>query len=158
MFFPLINKNAISHLNVIGQQIGPVPVEQMPHFNTPYSLHIFGEFGASYGFFVSPSSTLAQPQPYAHAVLRNYALLLTSTNLIAANFLFQERPSSLSCRTAGALALYHLGPLMRAALKIRNGERMGTWKGMGGAWVHVIFHSVTLAALGWEATKLSWLA
>jgi len=128
----------------------------MSSFNVPFFMHIFGEFGASYGFCVRPSSTLFEPQPYAHPVIRQYALLLMTTNLIAANFLFQEHPTSVSCRVAGALALYHLGPLTRAALKIHNGEKKGIWEGTGGPWVHVAFHSVTLGALVWEATTLPW--
>lgn len=122
--------------------------------NLAFLLHILGEFGASISFFFRPSQTLRQPQPDAHAVIRQYALLLTSTNLIAATFLFQDRPTTVSSKVASALALYHFGPLTRAALKVRMGERMGIWEGMGGAWVHVMFHSIVLAALTWEATRL----
>jgi len=77
----------------------------MSHFNIPFLIHFLGDFGASYGFCVRPSSTLLELQPYAHPVIRQYALLLISTHLIAANFLFQEHPSSISYRVAGALAL-----------------------------------------------------
>jgi hypothetical protein len=45
---------------------------------------------------------------------------------------------------------------MRAALKIRNGEKMGIWEGAGGAWAHVVINSVALGALVWEATRLPW--
>ena len=120
----------------------------------PFFLHIIGEFGAATGFFLRPSQTLNRPQPDAHAVIRQYALLLTSTNLIAAIFLFQSQPTTVSTKVAGALALYHLGPLTRAYLKARRGERMGIWEGMGGAWVHIVFHSIVTAALAWEATLL----
>ena len=122
--------------------------------NIPFFLHIIGEFGASAGFFLHPSQTLRQPQPDAHPVIRQYALLLTSTNLIAAIFLFQDRATTVSTRVAGALALYHLGPLTRAGLKVRACEKMGIWEGIGGAWVHVVFHSLVTAALTWEATRL----
>ena len=125
------------------------------YFSIPFLMHILGELGASYGFFVHPSSTLLEPQPFAHPVIRQYALLLISTNLIAAIFLFQDQPSSISCRVAGALALYHLGPLTRAALKMRCGEKMGVRERLGGAWVHGVFHSVTFVALLWEAARLS---
>ena len=105
--------------------------------NIPFLLHILGELSASAGFFLRPSQTLRKPQPEAHAVIRQYALLLTSTNLIAAIFLFQGHATVISAKVAGALALYHLGPLTRAAMKVRTGEKMGIWEGVGGAWVHV---------------------
>ena len=105
--------------------------------NIPFFLHILGEFGASASFFLRPSQTLRKPQPEAHAVIRQYALLLTSTNLIAAIFLFQDHATAISAKVAGALALYHLGPLTRAVMKVRTGEKMGIWEGLGGAWVHV---------------------
>ncbi|KAL8796335.1 MAG: hypothetical protein Q9195_001242 [Heterodermia aff. obscurata] len=89
----------------------------MMPFSIPFFLHIIGEFGAATGFFLRPSQTLNRPQPDAHAVIRQYALLLTSTNLIAAIFLFQSQPTPVSTKVAGALALYHLGPLTRAGLK-----------------------------------------
>ena len=122
--------------------------------SVPFLLHIIGETGATFGFALLPSQTLRQPQPHAHAVIRQFALLLLSSNLIAAIFLFEDKPSAISCKVAGALALYHIGPFTRAALKIRNGEMMGIWEGLGGAWVHVVFHSFTAAALGWEASRL----
>lgn len=129
----------------------------VPHANIPFLIHILGELIASYGFFLRPSATLTRPQPDAHAVIRQYALLLTSTNLIASIFLFQDHPSQTSCQVASALALYHLGPLTRAGYKIRNGERTGIWEGLGGAWVHAGFHSIAVGALLWEAMKLPWL-
>lgn len=122
--------------------------------NTPFFLHILGECGAAAGFFLRPSQTLRQPQPDAHAVIRQYALLLICTNLIAIIFLFQDCPTTISTRVAAALALYHLGPLTRAGLKVWRGERMGVWEGLGGAWVHVVFHGLVMAALVWEATRL----
>lgn len=120
-------------------------------------MHITGEMGASYQFFFRPSATLGESQPHAHAVIRQYALLLMSTNLIAAVFLFQEQPTSISCRIAGALALYHLGPLTRAVLKIRDENGMRVVDGLGGAWVHAIYHTTTFGLLLWESTRTSWL-
>ena len=121
---------------------------------TSFLLHILGESFAIFGFAFRPSQTLRQPQPDAHAVIRQFALLLLSTNLIAGIFLFQEKPTNISCKVAGALALYHLGPLARAAMKIYRGEKVGIREGLGGAWVHVGYHSVTMASLGWEAIAL----
>ena len=126
----------------------------MPYVNLPFLVHILGEFGASYGFWFRPSATLSRPQPHAHPVIRQYALLLISTNLIAGIFLFQDQPSKISCQVAGALAFYHLGPLTRAALKVGDGRRKGLREGMGGTWMHLGFHSIATAGLIWEATKL----
>lgn len=103
------------------------------HLNVPFFFHIVGEIPASYNFLAHPSSTLPQPQPYAHPVIRQYALLLVSTNLIAGIFLFCDRPTTVSCKVAGALAIYHLGPLMRAVTKIWKGKKLGIDEGVGGA-------------------------
>ena len=125
----------------------------MPYVNLPFFIHILGEFGASCGFWFRPSATLDRPQPDAHPIIRQYALLLVSTNLIAGIFLFQDQPSKISCQVAGALAFYHLGPLTRAALKVRDGQQIGFREGMGGTWIHLAFHSIATAGLIWEATK-----
>ena len=132
----------------------------MPPFNLAFFTHIILESGAACAFFRNPSFTLAQPQPHAHQVIRQYALLLISTNLIAANFLFQQQPSALSSRVAGALALYHLGPITRAALKISSGEERGSRKGelLGGAWLQASFHIIMLVMLVLEASKVFWFA
>lgn len=123
----------------------------MSSIHLPFLFHIIVEFPALVGFFLRPSATLAAPQPHAHAVIRQYALLLTSTNLIAGAFLFN--PSSpLSAQVAAALALYHVGPLMRASNKIRAGEgRRGDW---GGPWLHLGVHGICAAALMGEAFQL----
>ena len=131
----------------------------MPPFNLAFSTHIILESGAAYTFFRNPSFTLAQPQPLAHQVIRQYALLLISTNLIAANFLFQQQPSALSSRVAGALAIYHFGPITRATLKIRSGEKINR-RGvlLGAAWLHAFSHIIILVMLVLEASKASWFA
>lgn len=123
------------------------------HFSIPFFLHILTEMPASGGFLLRPSLTLQTPQPAAHGVIRQYALLLASSTLIAATFLFQP-PSTTSCQVAGALALYHIGPLVRALSRARAGESVGGWKGLGGPWVHAGFHSFCVAALTQEALKL----
>lgn len=114
-----------------------------------FLLHILIELPASIAFFLKPSMTLSQPQPHAHAVIRQYALLLMSSNLIAYAFLF--RPADETSRfVAAALAVYHLGPLGRAGSRIGGGEARGV-KGLGSPWVHLVVHAACFVLLSWEA-------
>jgi hypothetical protein len=126
----------------------------MPSIHLPFLFHIIVEFPASVGFFLRPSATLVVPQPHAHAVIRQYALLLASTNLVAGAFLFNPSSPS-SAQVAGALALYHVGPLMRAWNRIRAEERtkceQGDWRG---PWLHLGVHGICTAALMGEAFQL----
>ena len=34
-----------------------------------------------------------------------------------------------------------------------HGEKLGIWEGLGGAWIHVVFHSFVAGALTWEAYR-----
>ncbi|KAI4280105.1 MAG: hypothetical protein L6R35_005975 [Caloplaca aegaea] len=72
----------------------------------PFLLHMIVELPASIAFFLNPSMTLSQSQPHAHAVIRQYALLLMSSNIIAYNFIFRS-PDETSASVAAALAVYH---------------------------------------------------
>lgn len=117
----------------------------------PFLFHIIVEIPASVGFLLHPSATLAAAQPEAHGVIRQHALLLTSTNLVAWNFLFEDS-SPLSGRIAAALALYHVGPIMRSWNRTKAEEaatRMpGGWRG---PWLHLGVHGVCAVALMGEA-------
>ena len=115
----------------------------------PFLIHIVIELPAAINFFLHPSATLAVEQPFAHAIIRQYALLLMTSNLIALVFLF-KLPDSTSRKTAGALALYHFGPLWRAGFKIWDGEGSGQ-RGLRGPWVHLIAHAVCAGALVLES-------
>ena len=97
--------------------------------------------------------TLLSPQPDAHGIIRQYALLLLSTILIAGSFLLQP-PSTLSCQVAGALALHHVGPLIRAVNRVSKGESIRIWNGLGGPLVHMGIHGLCVAALAVEALKV----
>lgn len=101
--------------------------------------------------------TLSQPQPHAHAIIRQYALLLVSSNLIAYAFLFRPTDEA-SNAVAAALALYHTGPLLRAGYRIYSGEGTGGPRGglLGSPWVHVFAHLSSLVALGREASIGIW--
>lgn len=120
----------------------------------PFLFHIIIELPASMVFLVYPSATLAAAQPHAHGVIRQHALLLTSTNLVAWTFLF-ETASPSSGRVAAALALYHIGPIVRAWKRIRAGEgktRMfGGWRG---PQLHLGVHGICAMALMGEALEV----
>ena len=119
----------------------------------PFILHLVIELPAAFAFAFSPSTTLSVPQPYAHAVIRQYALLLLSTNIIAAIFIFRghkactiDNDGLTERRVAGALALYHCGPLIRAGRRIWRGEE--DKRGLSGQpWVHSVAHAVCGLAL-----------
>jgi len=120
----------------------------------PFILHILVETPAAFTFALFPSSTLLRLQPDAHGVIRQYGLLLLSTNIIASLFAFQghERKSiddqfwQIEAWVAGSFALYHVGPLMRAGSRIwRGGGRRRSF--VAQPWVHAIAHAVCLIAL-----------
>ena len=121
----------------------------------PFLFHIVIELPASIAFFLHPSATLATAQPHADAIIRQYALLLTSSNLIAWAFLFQSSSSS-SRHVAAALALYHVGPIVRAWGRIRAQEDTTTRmvEGWRGPRLHLAAHGICLVALMGEALQL----
>ena len=98
----------------------------------PFFFHVVLETPAAVAFALFPSATLRSPQLDAHAVIRQYALSLFSTILIAASFAFwpHDLPAldphvhRLERQVAGALALYHIGPMARAGYRIwyREGQ------------------------------------
>ncbi|PQE27656.1 hypothetical protein CJF30_00007980 [Rutstroemia sp. NJR-2017a BBW] len=111
-----------------------------PHL--PFLLHTLIELPASLNFFLHPSSQFTPPAPQAHAVIRQYALLLFSSSLIS--LIFGLRPvDGTSRNVAGALGVYHFGPLVRAGLRVWGGDTGGEKKGIvGGPWVHLVVHAV----------------
>jgi len=123
----------------------------------PFLLHLLIELPASLSFYFSPSSQLPRSTPSAHALIRQYAILLLSTNLIALIFLLHPPPTDsvaelLRGNVAGALAVYHVAPVVRAVSRIIGGAgrgegRRGGWRGLGGPWVHLVGHSGCLVAL-----------
>lgn len=125
-----------------------------PQINIPLLLHILIELPASLNFIFRPSATLAVKQPHAHAVIRQYALLLMTSNLIALIFLFKP-PDAVSSQITGALALYHFGPLVRAGCRIWDGEGKGDG-GLGGPWLHMGLHAVCAGALISGAVSFLW--
>ncbi len=125
-------------------------------FPSPFILHIILESPAVIAFALFPSATLQSKQPEAHPVIRQYALLLLTTVLIAAVFACQPDDTQgtnihvqrLEQQVAGALALYHIGPMTRAAGKIIDGEIRGL---QVMPFVHMLSHGVCGIALAGRA-------
>lgn len=123
----------------------PIPSSKMDNLmRFALVLHLVIETTAAINFFLRPSATLSTPQPYSHGVIRQYALLLLTTNIIAAAVLNRAVYDDLSAHIAAALALYHAGPFVRAVSKIRRGN---TGDILGGAWLHASSHLLCLACL-----------
>ena len=88
-----------------------------------FVLHVLVEAPAGLNFLFRPDSQLAVPQPHAHPIIRQYALLLFSSCCVAG--LSAIRPLDTDARrVAAALALYHLAPLVRATLRIAYPQTM----------------------------------
>jgi hypothetical protein len=107
-------------------------------------LHLVIETIAAINFFLRPSSTLAAPQPHSHGVIRQYAILLLSTNIIVAVILNRAVSDNFTEQIAAAVALYHVAPLVRAVSKIRGGKSDDA---LGGPWLHAFSHLVCAVSL-----------
>lgn len=110
----------------------------------PFYLHILIETPASLNFILNPSEQLPSPAPQAHAIIKQYAILLLVSVLIAG--IFALRPLDRTSRNvAGALAVYHVAPLLRAVERAGYGN---FGKGLGGPVVHLIVHGACFLGLG----------
>lgn len=126
------------HVLILRNSAMKVFLEQVPLF-----LHLCVELPASLSFLLRPSATLTVPQPYSHGVIRQYALLLLTTNIIVVLLLM--RPMDLlTHQVCGALVLYHIGPFIRAATRIRKQE---PGSALGGPIVHAFAHTVCIISL-----------
>jgi len=110
-------------------------------------LHILIETPASLNFLLNPSQQLhlSTPAPAAEALIRQYALLLLSSNLIALTFAIRPVDRT-SRRVAGALGFYHAGPITRAASRLLHGESF-FGGGLGGPATHLGVHVACFLAL-----------
>lgn len=129
----------------------------------PFYLHALIETPASLNFFLNPAaqlppavSTLApEAQASLHFVIRQYAVLLFSSVLIALVFATRSVVDGTGRKVAGALAVYHAAPLARAVWRItetqlEGGLVIGDGKGggLGGPWLHALVHALALLGLG----------
>lgn len=109
----------------------------------PFWLHILIELPASLNFYFNPSEQLPSPAPQAHAIIKQYAVLLLVSNIIAG--IFALRPLDRTSRNvAGALAVYHCAPFMRALRRIGTANY---GKGLGGPAVHLVAHGICFVGL-----------
>jgi hypothetical protein len=112
----------------------------------PFWAHILTELPASINFFLRPSEQLSSPAPQAHAIIRQYAILLLVSNIIAS--IFALRPVDATSRhVGGALSIYHAAPLVRAARRIISRDE-GYGGGLGGPVLHLVVHGVCFVTLG----------
>jgi hypothetical protein len=114
----------------------------------PFLLHVLVEVPASINFFFNPASQMQTPHQDAFPIIRQYAVLLMSMNLIAMACLFQA-PDDTNPWIPAAMGLYHFAPLYRAAVGLSksNTGRAHRVRGLGGPVVHFIVHSACLGAL-----------
>ena len=98
-----------------------------------FLLHLIIETVASINFLLRPSATLSASQPHSHAVIRQYALLLISSNIIAAVMLNRGIDAT-SGKVAGALGVYHVGPAVRAVSRILQNNSLNE------PWLHAFLH------------------
>ena len=111
----------------------------------PFLLVILIELPPSILFLVKPDGQFPVIEPQARAVIRQYALLLQTVNLIA--LICCIRPVDETSRLiAGAMSVYQVGPSIRAAFRMARGEK---WLGgsLGGPLVHFVVHVTCLASL-----------
>ncbi|KAG0651741.1 hypothetical protein D0Z07_1927 [Hyphodiscus hymeniophilus] len=113
--------------------------------HAPFWIHIILETPASLNFFFNPSEQLSSPAPQAHAIIRQYAVLLLVSNLIALNFALGPLDQT-GKNVALALSVYHLAPIFRAGSRILNGDHL-YGHGLGGPWLHLWVHGGCFAAL-----------
>ena len=109
-----------------------------------FVLHLIIETTAAINLFIRPSATLSISQPHSHGIIRQYALLLLATNIIVIVVLNDAVYNTLLRQIAAALALYHAGPFVRAASRIKRGDPGVV---LGGAWVHALSHVLCAVCL-----------
>lgn len=132
-----------------------MPFALPSNLNPSFLIHIALEVPASLNFYLRPDHQLSAPAPQAHAVIRQYAVSLLSSSLVAAVFAFRKRDET-SAWVAAALAVYHLAPLVRAAITIarrraeRGEEGEGDLREPEGPWIRAIVHAAALGPLLWE--------
>ncbi|TVY84535.1 hypothetical protein LSUE1_G000611 [Lachnellula suecica] len=108
-------------------------------------LHLLIELPASLNFFLNPAEQLSSAALQTHAIIRQYAVLLFTSSLVA--LIFAVRPVDRTSRNvAGALAVYHLAPTVRALSRVFGGG-IGYGKGLGGPWIHLAVHGVCFLGL-----------
>ncbi|KAK2075345.1 hypothetical protein P8C59_009477 [Phyllachora maydis] len=124
-------------------------------------LHILTETPAGLTFLLRPhahlpgaaasssssSSSPSSPARAAAPLLRSHGLLLLLVNVLCAHVLLAAPGGPATARFVTAcLALYHLGPICRAAGRVAAGEGRET-RVLGGPTVHLVVHVALLVAM-----------
>jgi hypothetical protein len=122
----------------------------MIHFYAfAFSLHAIVEIPACLNFLLFPDDQLPRAAPQAHAIIRQYAVLLLSTVVISIAFTFRVLDAT-SGKVAGALAFYHIAPLVRALSRITSAAPSDTQDLplLKNPLLHFVLHSICLGSLG----------
>jgi hypothetical protein len=133
----------------------------------PFLLHALIELPAALQFLLLPSRQLPSPAPQSHALIRQYALLLFSSVFIALAFAFPAFPTAdgeggepletmiLRSQVAAALALYHIGPIVRSVGRLKGRWRRGKGVVLCEPGLYLVVHLVVGGELGRCAVR-SW--
>lgn len=108
-----------------------------------FYLHALLAIPPTLNFFVLSFKPHLLPPAQIPHILRNYSALLLSTALITFTFILKPESDGWM---AWALAVYHLAPITRAALRIESGEEIWT-REMGGPGVHLGLHLIVFWGL-----------
>lgn len=115
-------------------------------YNLAFLLHAAIEVPAAINFMLFPSKQLGKDTPNAHPVVRQYALLLVASVLIAIVFAVRET-DEISRVVAGCLAIYHPGPALRSFARLRNQYKRSEPLLASEAFLYLICHILTGSAL-----------
>lgn len=111
-----------------------------------FLIHILIEVPACLNFFVFPSGQLGTTTPHAHAVIRQYAVLLFASVLVAVIFVCRPMDAT-SGKVAGALAIYHIAPSVRAASGLTRQSQLGKPILLSEAFLYLVVHGICCASL-----------
>ena len=122
-----------------------------------FLLHAIVETPACVNFLLFPDDQLPDSAPQAHAIIRQYAVLLFSSAIIAVTFACRATPDFASGNVAGALAIYHIGPFVRAwsRIDVRGTFDIRRHSLLKDPLLHFAVHSLCLGSLGLTCWNLS---
>lgn len=118
----------------------------LSNFHIGFLFHIIIETPALFNFFVFPSKQLGTHTPHAHAVIRQYAVLILTSNLVAMSFVCRPM-DELSGKIAGALAIYHIAPSVRSIMRLKRQAREGRPLIPSEAFLYLVVHTICGAVL-----------
>lgn len=122
--------------------------DMLSQYQLPFVLHLLVEIPASINFLLAPAFQLERSDTNGRAVIRQYATLLLSMNIIATIFVFRAADKTTG-DVAGAMAVYHVAPTARALYTILRGGP-GVRReahALGGPIIHLIVHITCLGFL-----------